>query len=184
LTDDIEGALVTTRREFIAGTSKGLLGIGAMQGFGPEAPGSQAADGTGLVYDPRYLEHVLPARQGVPHPERPLRLIRMMEVFAERGIDQEVTRLSPMRDAMPHVRALHTAEHVESVRRIGVTGPVAALAVAGALGAVDAVARGRVRLGLPAIMPTTPAGKRASASTATPRSRRVTLSGSTASSGC
>jgi acetoin utilization deacetylase AcuC-like enzyme len=34
---------------------------------------------------------------------------------------------------------------VESVRRIDVTGPVAELAVAGALGAVDAVARGQVK---------------------------------------
>ena len=120
--------------------------MGVIQGLAPvRTLGQQAATGTGLVYDPRYLDHVLPMRQGEPHPERPLRLIRMMEVFTERGLDQELIRLPLLRDPLPHIRGLHTPEHVESVRRIDVTGPVAELAVAGVLGAVDAVANGVVK---------------------------------------
>ena len=149
---------MTTRRQFISGASKGLLGFGAIPSlrqlptFG-QIPAlrhsptlvARRATGTGLVYDARYLDHVLPMRRGEPHPERPLRLIRMMEVFTERGLDQELVPLSLPADPMASIRAHHTPEHVESVRRIDVTGPVAELAVAGALGVVDAVARGQVK---------------------------------------
>ena len=69
----------------------------------------------------------------------------MMEVFAERGIDRDVVDLPLATDPMSSIRAHHTAEHVDSVSRIDVTGRVAELAVAGALGAVDAVAGGRVK---------------------------------------
>ena len=61
------------------------------------------------------------------------------------GLDRELIPLSLLAEPMSHIRAHHTHEHVESVRRIDVTGPVAELAVAGALGAVDAVASGRAR---------------------------------------
>ncbi len=153
-----------TRRHFISASAKGLLGLGAIPAFAQSstvgqpptvwpisAPGQSAthggrqATGTGLIYDARYLDHVLPNRQGEPHPERPLRLVRMMEVFAERGLDQELIPLSVLADPMSAIRSLHSPEHVESVRRIEVTGPVAELAVAGALGAVDAVASGQVK---------------------------------------
>jgi len=135
---------VTTRREFVSDASKGLLGLAAIPALGQTASLGRQATGTGLIYDSRYLDHVLPVRRGEAHPERPLRLVRMMEVFAERGLDQELIPLSLLPDPMSSIRAHHTPEHVESVRRIDVTGPVAELAVAGALGAVDAVARGQV----------------------------------------
>ena len=130
---------MTTRREFISGASKGLLALGALPALGHRAMG------TGLIYDSRYLDHVLPLRQGEAHPERPLRLVRMMEVFAERSLDQELIPLSLMANPMSPISTHHTPEHVESVRRIDVTGQVAELAVAGALGAVDAVALGQVK---------------------------------------
>ncbi|MGI9625408.1 MAG: histone deacetylase family protein [Longimicrobiales bacterium] len=128
-----------TRRRFISDASAGLLGMAALPAFGRQP------SGTGLVYDPRYLDHVLPLRRGETHPERPERLIRMMEVFEERGLDRELTALPVVSDPIPAIRAHHTSEHVDSVRRIDVTGSVAELAVAGALGAVDAVAEGRVK---------------------------------------
>ena len=108
-------------------------------------PQREAAQGTGLVYKDQFLDHVLPYRQGEPHPERPLRLKRILEAFAERGLDQELLPIAPVADPLPRIQTHHTAEHVDSVRQIKVTGPVAALAVAGALGAVDAVARREVR---------------------------------------
>ena len=58
-----------------------------------------------------------------------------------------------MSDPVPSIRRHHTPEHVESVQSIPVTGPVAELTVAGALGAVDAVADGKVRNVFGAIRP-------------------------------
>jgi len=138
---------MATRREFISGASKGLFGLAAIPALGRTAGATDLtkASGTGLIYDPRYLDHVLPLRRGEPHPERPLRLLRMMEVFAERGLDLELVSMAPQTDPMPAIRSLHTPEHVESVRGIEVTGRVAELAVSGALEAVDAVARGQVK---------------------------------------
>jgi acetoin utilization deacetylase AcuC-like enzyme len=107
--------------------------------------GSPTAAGTGLVYDRRYLDHVLPERRGEVHPERPLRLVRMMEVFAERGLQKEVVELPLLDDPRSYVGYAHTEEHVKSVRQMEVTGRVAELAVAGALGCVEAVANGTVK---------------------------------------
>ena len=64
---------MTTRREFISGASNGLLALGAIPALG------RRVTGTGLMYDARYLDHVLPLRRGEVHPERPLRLVRMMD---------------------------------------------------------------------------------------------------------
>lgn len=142
-----------TRRDFLADATMGLVAAGflpALEGSGPRVP---VRAGTGLVTDPRYLEHTLPDRRGEPHPERPLRLVRIAEAFRARGLDAELSPLPLLGDPMPFIRAHHTPEHVESVRRIDVTGPVAELAVAGALGAVDAVARGRVRNAFCAVRP-------------------------------
>ncbi|MBT6375235.1 MAG: histone deacetylase, partial [Gemmatimonadales bacterium] len=69
----------------------------------------------------------------------------MMEVFAERGLDQAVLPLSLLDDSLSHVQYAHTAEHVDSVSTIDVSGRIAELAVSGALGAVEAVARGTVK---------------------------------------
>ena len=103
------------------------------------------ATGTGLIYDDRYLEHVLPLRRGETHPERPLRLTRIMETLESRGLVDHLVRLPLLPDPDPHIERHHTAEHVAGVRSIDITGQVAELAVAGALGAVDAVASGTVR---------------------------------------
>ena len=67
------------------------------------------------------------------------------QAFSARGLDQELVPIAPLGDSLPSIQAHHTAEHVDSVRQIKITGQVAALAVAGALGAVDAVARREVR---------------------------------------
>jgi acetoin utilization deacetylase AcuC-like enzyme len=69
------------------------------------------------------------------------------------GLDQEVTKITLVSDPLPSIRACHTEEHVDSVRKIPVTGPVAELAVAGALGAIDAVAEGRVANAFCAVRP-------------------------------
>lgn len=134
--------MLSTRRQFFGDASAGLFSLALLSAY---RRFGEPATGTGLVYDPRYLDHVLPLRRGETHPERPLRLIRMMDVFRERGLDQEVTNLSLASDPLPSIRRHHTPDHVESVRAIEVSGRVAELAVAGALGAVDAVVEGRVK---------------------------------------
>ena len=148
-----------TRREFLARASRGLLAVGALPALEAHASGARSdsssaqARGTGLVYDPRYLDHVLPPSGGTPHPERPLRLQRISEVFVERGLDRELTPIPLSPDPIPSIRRQHTPEHIESVRAIPVTGPVAELTVAGAIGGVDAVANGVVRNAFCAIRP-------------------------------
>ena len=141
-----------TRREFLAGASKCVMGLGVVPALSMSAGFAQGHK-TGFVYDDRYLDHVLPQRRGEPHPERPLRLRKIREIFAARGLDQELTPIPLLSDPIPAIRRHHTPAHVEAVRSIAVTGPVAGLAVAGALGAVDAVAHGDVRNAFCAIRP-------------------------------
>ncbi len=103
------------------------------------------ATGTGLVYDARYLDHVLDTRGGGVHPERPLRLEKIMAMLDSRGLRDKLVDVALHDDPMPHIRDHHTTAHVDSVVEIDVTGPVAELAVAGALASVDAVATGKLR---------------------------------------
>ena len=79
-----------TRREFLAGASKCVMGLGVVPALSMSAEFAQRRK-TGFVYDDRYLDHVLPQRRGEPHPERPLRLRKIREIFAARGLDQELT---------------------------------------------------------------------------------------------
>ena len=146
-----------SRREFLAKACAGLVGIGLaprgatalphVSGRSPvNGPVSrERSTGTGFIYDQRYLEHVLPQRRGETHPERPLRLVRIQEELARRGLDKQVVSMPLLADPRPFIESHHTAEHVAAVREIAITGPVAELAVGGALGGVDAVARGVVR---------------------------------------
>ena len=134
-----------TRREFLFKAGTGMMVLDVV----PRGASAQAAKvpstGTGLVYDDRFLEHTLPARQGNPHPERPLRLRKISEALDARGLTQMLVSIKPFADPMAHIRQHHTLRHIDAVRQLEITGPVAELAVAGALGAVDAVARGEIR---------------------------------------
>lgn len=140
--------------------SEGVAALGVRAGDARDlatpggGPASPQASGTGFFYDPRCLEHVVPAaRSGAPRPEIKERLIRIIEVLGERGLLDEMVDVSAHGEPMPYISAHHTAEHVEAIRRIPVSGPIAELAVAGALGAVDAVTDGAVRNAFVAIRP-------------------------------
>ncbi len=117
----------------------------------PRGPGQ--ATGTALVFDPRYLDHVLVRPNGTRPPEVPERLVRMRAELESRGLIDATMQLSPTVEPLPRIRSHHTGEHVDSVRQLGVTAAVAELAVSGALTAVDAVAGGRVRNAFCAIRP-------------------------------
>jgi acetoin utilization deacetylase AcuC-like enzyme len=149
---------MTTRRKFLTDATRGVTGLGVAAmlphdlPFGPVRP--VRAVGTGFYYDPRCLDHVVPpASSGAPRPEVKERLVRIMEVLSERGLLDEMRELASHSDPMPYIAAHHTPEHVAAIREIPVTGPIAELAVAGALGAVDAVMAGDVRNAFVAIRP-------------------------------
>ena len=156
-----------SRREFVAEAALGAAGLGLLPAMawgrggsgsdgrvgGRGSGGGGRATGTGLVYDPRYLEHVLVRADGGRPPEIPDRLIRIREELMARGLDEATVPLAPAAEAMSHIAAHHTPEHVAAVRGLDVTGPVAELAVSGALTAIDAVVAGEVRNAFCAIRP-------------------------------
>lgn len=169
---------MSTRRDFIRHTARGLAGLGAAaalpgaaagavdraatasHGIGAAGHGAPAATpmrratGTGLFYDPACLEHVVPpSSSGAPRPEVAERLVRIMEVLTERGLVDDMRSVEALDDPMPYIQRHHTPEHVAAIRQIPVSGPIAELAVAGALGSVDSVARGDVRNAFCAVRP-------------------------------
>lgn len=152
------------RRKFVGDTSRGIGGLSLASlfsgcGVAEEAQmenstdGSTPASGTGLVYEDQYLDHVLVRPDGGRAPEIPERLVRIREELVARGLDEATVPVAPLSSPVPHIRDHHTAAHVDSIQKIEVTGPVAELAVGGALGAVDAVSRGIVQNAFCAIRP-------------------------------
>ena len=149
------------RREFVktvAGAAVAVPGLtlAFRDPFGEHAPRAQVparATGTALVSDPRYLDHVLVRPNGARPPEVPERLVRMLAEFEARGLTDATVGMAPTVEPLVSIRAHHTGDHVDSVRRLGVTAEVAELAVSGALTAVDAVAAGTVRNAFCAIRP-------------------------------
>jgi acetoin utilization deacetylase AcuC-like enzyme len=98
-----------------------------------------AAD-TGLVFQDRFLDHVIEPG----HPESPARLRALSRKLSETGLNSHFTPIVPVADPFEAIAAVHSAGHIRGIRNIPVTGPVAALAVGGALAAVDAVCEGKV----------------------------------------
>ena len=159
-----------TRRDFIASTGRSVAGLSVLPwlagcgsesrasqnaaGERTEAPGTDApASGTGLIYDARYLDHVLLRSDGGRPPEVPERLVRIRAELAARGLIEATIPMGPTVDPLLRIRAHHTGEHVDAVRELGVTASVAELAVSGALTGVDAVADGAVQNVFCAIRP-------------------------------
>ena len=104
---------------------------------------------SGLVFEARYLEHVLEPG----HPESPSRLRAIARKLEETGLRNHFTPIAPVADPYPAIASSHTARHIESVRDIPITGAIAALAAAGALAAVDAVCRGELANAFCAVRP-------------------------------
>lgn len=134
-----------TRRHFFNVTSKSACAVGlASFALAKETKGV-----TGFVYDDIYQRHVLRPN----HPESPERLRRILLELERQGLDQEVSSIRRVRDPMPNIESHHTERHVASIRKLPVTGEVAAAAVGGALAAVRAVADGDVQNAFCAIRP-------------------------------
>ncbi len=154
-------ALPMHRRDFVraAAAAVGTLPAMALPACARDAdmpggdPAGAAATGTALVSDARYLDHVLIRPDGGRPPEVPERLVRIRAELEARGLIEATVPLAPSAEPLQRIRAHHTAEHVDSVRQLGITARVAELAVSGALTAVDAVADGTVRNAFCAIRP-------------------------------
>ncbi len=106
---------------------------------------------TGLVYDPRYLEHDV----GAGHPESPDRLRAIMRQLEQRGTAARLTRIEPRKAEDEWITQIHTPSylamlkaHVPTSGRVSLDPDTAIspgsltaayLAAGGALAAVDAI---------------------------------------------
>lgn len=120
---------------------------------------------TGLVQDERFQRHLT----GAGHPERQQRLVRIQEVLEERGLTQACRPIHVSPVDMKWVRAVHTDEYLERLRRACEDGlpfidvpdsaicpesfEIAVLAAGGVVNAVDEVMSGRLNNAFCAIRP-------------------------------
>ncbi len=111
---------------------------------------------TGLVYDPRFLDH----HTGAAHPERPQRLQAILQRLHRDGLWERLVHLPATPAPSQWVLAVHDAGYLGRIRSACRRGSrfidvadsaicadsyeVALLAAGGALAAVDAVMQGRV----------------------------------------
>ncbi|MFO0707394.1 MAG: histone deacetylase, partial [Nitrospira sp.] len=68
---------------------------------------------TGLVYDPRYLEHDM----GMGHPESPNRLRAIMQQLEESGTVARLTRIVPRMAEDEWITQVHSAAYVASLKQ-------------------------------------------------------------------
>jgi len=68
---------------------------------------------TGLVYDPRYLEHDM----GMGHPESPNRLRAIMQQLEQSGTMAQVTRIEPRMAEDEWITRVHTAAYLASLKQ-------------------------------------------------------------------
>ena len=131
-------------------------------GGGGERPGRRP---TGLVYDDVFLDH----DTGPGHPERPERLTAIIERLKRDGVYVQLVAIPPASDPVRWIGTVHSPDYVARVKESCARGltwldspdtpisaesyDVAVAAVAGVLGAVDAVADGRVRNAFCAVRP-------------------------------
>jgi acetoin utilization deacetylase AcuC-like enzyme len=107
---------------------------------------------TGYIYDDLYLEHELEPF----HPESPLRLAALHALFSESGLLEKLVPVPPFdneKKLVEQIELIHTREHIRNVQSCLTTGNVARHAVAGVLGAVDAVCGGKIDNAFCAVRP-------------------------------
>ena len=68
---------------------------------------------TGLVYDPRYLEHDM----GMGHPESPNRLRAIMQQLEQSGTMAQLTRIEPRKAEDEWITRVHTAAYLASLKQ-------------------------------------------------------------------
>ncbi len=68
---------------------------------------------TGLVYNPRYLEHDM----GLGHPESPNRLRAIIQQLEQSGTMAELTRIEPRKAEDEWITLVHTAAYLASLKQ-------------------------------------------------------------------
>lgn len=68
---------------------------------------------TGLVYDPRYLEHDM----GMGHPESPNRLRAIVQQLEQSGTMAQLTRIEPRMAEDEWITTVHTAAYLASLKQ-------------------------------------------------------------------
>ncbi len=143
------------RRRDLLGLAAGLLGAGR-----PGRARAREAGRTIVVYDPVFLAH-----RADDHPERPERLVVIMQAL--RAVPA-LGLVAPRPATLDELRLVHTAEHVERIRRLSARGggrvdadtyvtprtfEVARTAVGALLTAVDRLAARQARNAFCAVRP-------------------------------
>jgi acetoin utilization deacetylase AcuC-like enzyme len=152
----------SSRRHFLSAASWTALGLLAAPFWTVSSAASQEKEDkqslelsgsttTGLVSDPRYLDHTM----GVGHPESPERLRAILNQLKNSRLDEVVIPLVPSqdRDPMPHIRTVHPESHIKRVAEQAPDESICRLAVSGVLDAVDAVCTGEVQNAFCAVRP-------------------------------
>ncbi len=115
--------------------------LGSVSAAGLPTPAHPKPAGTGLAYDPLFLEHQLEPG----HPESPHRLHAARDGLKRNGLLARTVKLNLLEDIEPHMLRVHTAEHVASIkRRYGHSHKVAMAATAAGLAATAAVCESRL----------------------------------------
>jgi acetoin utilization deacetylase AcuC-like enzyme/formylglycine-generating enzyme required for sulfatase activity len=120
---------------------------------------------TGFAYDDIYLRH----QTGPGHPEKPQRLVAIVQRLKERGLLPELVTLKLSPASQEWLTTVHSPRYVERVRKSCEEGAqymdssdtpisaesyeVAVAAVGGVLSAIDAVMEGKVRNAFCAVRP-------------------------------
>lgn len=120
---------------------------------------------TGLLYHEAYLNH----RTGTQHPERPARLLAIVEALRQCGMWDRLAHIEPRRPDLRWVLTAHSEAYVHRLRRACEDGvpyldtpdcavgagsfEAAMLAVGAGLAAVDAVMAGTIRRAFCAVRP-------------------------------
>jgi acetoin utilization deacetylase AcuC-like enzyme len=140
----------SSRRNFMKTASQAALGCWAAARLPAPAVSPESVASTGLVFDERYLEHIL--HHG--HPESPERLAAISRRLTSTGLDQELIKIAPSSaDPLPYISAVHPVAHITRVHKQANSEAICRLAVSGSLAAVDAVCTGKVRNAFCAVRP-------------------------------
>ncbi len=119
----------------------------------------------GFVYDKRYLDHYT----GAWHPERPNRLMAIIDRLERTGLLEELVKIKARLASEDEILFVHSKAHVEMVRDYCLSGrtvmddgetwicpesyEVALLAAGGVLSAADAIVDGAIRRAFCAVRP-------------------------------
>ncbi|MBD3322401.1 MAG: histone deacetylase [Chitinivibrionales bacterium] len=138
-----------SRRLFLDRTIKGIVGLGLIPAWSGRAGQKAATQGTGYVYDPVFLDHIL----SETHPESPERLLWINQKLEETGVFADCVQLDQGVAPEEYILEIHTQRHHGLIQDKPTTGPVAVEAVSAVLGAIQAAAGGTIRNAFCAIRP-------------------------------